>query len=87
MKEFHEIAQKHLQGKALLYDIDVHTNIDTLEGLRGAQKLLFDIIDTPDIIHEAMNQIRKLYTKKIYTNCLTMYALSMIEKALILLKP
>jgi len=29
--------------------------------LRGAQKLLFDIIDQPDIVLQAMMQIRKLY--------------------------
>ena len=63
MKKYHKIAQKHLEGKALLYDIDMHTNIDGLEGLRGAQKLLFDIIDTPDLVHEAMSQMRKLYSK------------------------
>jgi hypothetical protein len=36
-----------------------------IEDLRGGQKLLFDLIDTPDLVREAMNQIRKLY-RKIY---------------------
>jgi 5-methyltetrahydrofolate--homocysteine methyltransferase len=65
MKKYHEVAEKHLAGKALIYDIDLHSNIDGLEGLRGGQKLLFDLIDTPDLVREAMNQIRKLY-RKIY---------------------
>lgn len=63
LKEFHTAAEDYYKGKCLLCDIDMHCNIDALEGLRGAQNLLFDIIDTPDIIHEAMHQIRNLYTK------------------------
>jgi len=65
MIEFHEAAEKHFKGKCLLYEIDTHSNIDTLEGLRGAQKLLFDMIDYPDVIMEAMNQVRPIY-KQIY---------------------
>ena len=65
MKEFHTAAEQRYKGKCLIYNIDLHSNIDALEGLRGAQKLLFDIIDQPEIITKAMTQVRPLY-KKIY---------------------
>ena len=61
MHDFHRAAEKYVDGKCLLSNIDLHTNIDGLEALRGAQKLLFDIIDQPDIVLQAMMQIRKLY--------------------------
>ena len=61
MKDFHQQAEKRYEGKCLLYNIDMHSNIDALEALRGAQKLLFDMIDQPEIILEAMAQIRVLY--------------------------
>ena len=61
MKRFHAAAEAHCKGKCLLCDIDLHSNIDALEGLRGAQKLLFDLIDTPELIREAMQQARRIY--------------------------
>lgn len=65
MKEFHSAAAKYYRGKCMLFNIDLHSNIDALEALRGAQKLLFDIIDEPDVVLRAMSQVRQLY-KKIY---------------------
>jgi hypothetical protein len=61
MIEYHKAAEKYFAGKCLLENIDMHSNIDALEGLRGAQKLLFDMIDSPEIIHKAMKQVRDLY--------------------------
>ena len=65
MKEFHSVAEARLEGRCLLCDIDMHSNIDLLEGLRGAQNLLFDMIDTPDITLKAMSQAREIY-KQVY---------------------
>ena len=65
MKEFHSLAEARLEGRCLLCDIDMHSNIDLLEGLRGAQNLLFDMIDTPDTILTAMSQAREIY-KQVY---------------------
>ena len=67
MKEFHISAEKYYMGKCLLYDIDIHSNIDALEALRGAQKLLFDLIDQPEVIDRAMTEVRLLYRKIYYT--------------------
>ena len=61
MKEFHALADARLQGRCLLTEIDLHSNIDLLEGLRGAQNLLFDMLDDPDLVLEAMSQARDLY--------------------------
>jgi hypothetical protein len=61
MLDFHQQAAYYYDGKCLLYNIDLHSNIDALEALRGAQKLLFDLIDQPDIIEDAMRQIRLIY--------------------------
>ncbi len=65
MKEFHKIASDHYKGKCLIANIDLHSNIDTLEGLRGAEKLLFDLIDDPDQMLRIISDVRKVY-KKIY---------------------
>ncbi len=65
MKEFHKAAEDFCRGKCLLLNIDLHSNIDTLEALRGAEKLLFDMIDSPETVEQAMNQVRPLY-KQIY---------------------
>jgi len=65
MKEFHSVAETRLEGRCLLCDIDMHSNIDLLEGLRGAQNLIFDMIDTPDTALKAMSQAREIY-KQVY---------------------
>ena len=61
MKAFHAAAEAHLEGRCLMSDIDMHSNIDMLEGLRGAQNLLFDMIDHPDTILTAMAQASEIY--------------------------
>ena len=63
MKEYHKAAERYVEGKCLLYNIDMHCNIDLLEGLRGAEKLLFDIIDTPELVLRAMADARKVFLK------------------------
>ena len=65
MKEFHADASAHLEGRCLLCEIDMHSNIDMLEGLRGAQDLLFDLIDHPETVLRAMIQGREIY-KQVY---------------------
>ncbi len=63
MHEYHKQAQQFCRGKCLLYNIDMHVNIDGLEALRGAQDLLFDIIDSPDAIKKALSQMRRAFVK------------------------
>jgi len=61
MKEFHAIAEDHLEGKCLLAEIDMHANVDLLEGLRGAQNLIYDMIAEPETVLKAMTQARAVY--------------------------
>ncbi|HEW78499.1 MAG TPA: hypothetical protein ENH34_00825 [Phycisphaerales bacterium] len=65
MNEFHAAAQDRFQGKCLLKNIDLHSNIDVLAALRGPENLVFDFIDEPEIILEVMNQVCKIY-KQVY---------------------
>ena len=59
--KFVRLAAEHGQGKYLVSTLDMHTNLDALRGLRGTQELCFDLIDYPDAVDQAMNQIRALY--------------------------
>jgi hypothetical protein len=61
MHEYHKVVERYLKGRCLLAEIDLHSNIDALEGLRGAQNLLFDMIDEPDVILEAVEQVQGLH--------------------------
>lgn len=65
MKEFHKAAEDFCKGSCQLFNIDLHTNMDCLEAMRGAEKLLFDFIDEPEIVDELMRQVRPIY-KQIY---------------------
>ncbi len=62
MKDYHTAAREFFKGKCLIYILDLHSNIDTLEGLRGAERLLFDIIDSPDLVARAMADVRRQYS-------------------------
>jgi len=62
MQEYHVAAAKHYCGRCLILNIDLHSNIDTLEGLRGAEKLIFDMIDEPELTMRALADVRKHYS-------------------------
>jgi len=62
MQEYHKAAAKHYSGQCLILNIDLHSNIDTLEGLRGAEKLVFDMMDEPALIMRALADVRKQYS-------------------------
>lgn len=63
MHEYHRRAQDFCRSRCLLYNIDMHVNIDGLEGLRGAQDLLFDLIDEPEAVKAALAQMRRAFVK------------------------
>ena len=54
-------AAEYGQGKFLVSTLDMHSNLDALRGLRGTQELCFDIIDHPDEVERALDQVRALY--------------------------
>jgi hypothetical protein len=61
MHEFHQAAETYCKGKCLLYEIDMHSNFDSLEALRGAENLLFDLADSPEVMERVIDQMRPLY--------------------------
>lgn len=61
LQAFVRLAAQHGQGKYLVSTLDMHTNLDALRGLRGTQALCFDLIDCPDDVERALDQVRALY--------------------------
>jgi hypothetical protein len=59
--DFVRTAAQHGQGQYLVSTLDMHTNLDALRGLRGTQELCFDLIDCPNVVDRAMEQVRALY--------------------------
>lgn len=50
-------------GKWLVAHLDLHSNMDALEAIRGAARLCTDLYDCPDVVAEANDQVRALYPK------------------------
>ncbi|MGI5820296.1 MAG: hypothetical protein ACOX9R_19590 [Armatimonadota bacterium] len=49
------------QGHWLISHLDLHSNLDALESIRGATKLCTDLYDVPELVREANDQVRELY--------------------------
>jgi len=58
------------RGKFLVSMIDLHSHADALCAMRGAQDLLFDMIDRPDAVDRAMASARTFY-QPIYNGVFT----------------
>ncbi len=65
MKDYHLAAERRFKGKCLIYNIDTHSNIDTLEALRGSENLIYDMIDIPDFVEKAISDVKLVY-KQLY---------------------
>ncbi len=50
-----------MEGKMILAPIDLHSNLDLLAAARGAQDLCLDIMDTPELIDQAMISAREVF--------------------------
>lgn len=61
MLRFYRRAAERLAGKMLLSPLDLHTNMDLLAGLRGAQRLCMDLMDIPEVIDRAMDSARAIF--------------------------
>jgi hypothetical protein len=48
-------------GKYLVDMLDMHSNFDWLAAIRSPDKLCMDLIDTPELVHRAMKNVRELY--------------------------
>lgn len=58
---FYEKCAVKMAGKMILAPIDLHSNLDLLAAARGAQNLCYDIMDTPELIDEAMVSARQVF--------------------------
>ncbi len=52
-----EVAERHW----LVSHLDLHSNLDALESLRGATALCLDLYEHPELVAEANDQVRALY--------------------------
>ncbi|MCE5326049.1 MAG: hypothetical protein LLG01_06505 [Planctomycetaceae bacterium] len=48
-------------GKFLVGMLDMHSNFDWLAAIRGPDRLCMDLIDTPELVKAAMDNVRRLY--------------------------
>ncbi len=65
MLELMRCAASHGQGKFLVGMLDLHSNMDCLSAIRGAENLCLDLMDCPDQVEAALNKVRSLY-KPVY---------------------
>ena len=49
------------EGKFLVGMLDLHSNLDWLAAIRGPDRLCMDLLDVPDLIQQAMRNVRQLY--------------------------
>lgn len=61
MLEFMRVAGKMSEGKFLVGMLDLHSNMDALASIREPQDLCMDLLDCPELIHQAMKNVRMLY--------------------------
>jgi hypothetical protein len=61
MLDFCAALAQAFAGKMLVAHVDLHSNLDALAALRGPQRLCLDLIEQPEIIDRAMQQVRALY--------------------------
>lgn len=52
---------QHAEGRYLVAHIDKHSHADTLSALRGPQQFMMDLIEQPDVIERAMQDVRRMY--------------------------
>jgi hypothetical protein len=56
MKALMDRSSELMSGKMLFEPLDLHTNMDLLLALRGSEQLCMDLMDSPEIIDQAMEQ-------------------------------
>lgn len=64
------LAAERGRGKFILSAIDTHSNLDCLSALRGPGQLCMDLIERPDQVLRALEQVQSLY-KPVYDTLFT----------------
>ena len=59
--EFHRVLAAHGKGRYLVGVTDLHSNMDALAAMRGPQRMCLDFYDCPDLIAQAMADVRATY--------------------------
>lgn len=65
MQEYVEIAAEISEGRYLVSQLDLHSNMDALSAIRGPERLCMDLLDQPDVIDRAMAEVRP-YHGRVY---------------------
>jgi len=63
MLEYLRVAAYHSREKFLINMLDIHSDLDCLGAIRGAQRLCFDMVDRPQEIERMMCQVRPLFAQ------------------------
>jgi len=61
MRELYRALAEAADGHWLVSHLDLHSNLDALEAIRGASRFCVDLYDHTDLIREANDQVRALY--------------------------
>jgi hypothetical protein len=61
--EYSRKIKEHSRGRYVVGTCDLHSNADTLLALRGAERLCMDFYDAPDLLEQAMKDVRAVYQK------------------------
>jgi hypothetical protein len=61
MLKYIAIMAEKAEGKMLINPLDLHTNMDLLLAVRGAEKLCLDLVDRPEVIDKAMASARAVF--------------------------
>lgn len=61
MVDFCRALAQGFEGKMIVAHVDLHSNMDLLLAMRGGQKLCMDLLDSPETIDTAMEQVRGVY--------------------------
>lgn len=68
MIEFYGKCVETFKGSVLPRTLDFHTNMDLLLAARGSEQLCIDLIESPELIDRAMEDIRNVF-KKCWETC------------------
>jgi hypothetical protein len=58
---YSQLLATHSDGRYLVGVADLHSNMDSLLALRGSERLCTDFYDEPELVGQAMDQVRLLY--------------------------
>ena len=60
--EYHRIAAEVSEGKFLISQLDIHSNMDALSAIRSPSRLCMDLVEQPETIDRAMEQVRPYFS-------------------------